>query len=135
MRAIAIERFGGPEVLELVERPVPDPGPGQVLVDVAFAGVNFRDVYERQGTYRGEPPLVVGAEGSGTVAAVGPDVEELSVGDRVAWNDARGSYAGQVLVAASRAVPIPAGLSEELAAAVLLQGMTAHYLATSTYPV
>jgi NADPH2:quinone reductase len=135
MRAVEIQQFGGPEVLELVARPAPEPGEGQLLVDVAAAGVNYRDIYEREGSYGGTPPLIVGAEGSGTVAGLGPGVSEFAVGDRVAWVAAPGSYADQVALEAARAVPVPDGLSDELAAAVLLQGMTAQYLCTSTYPV
>lgn len=135
MRAVVIERNGGPEVLEPGERPDPEPGDGQLLVAVEAAGVNFRDVYERRGNYGTPPPLVAGAEGAGTVVATGPGQEEFEPGDRVAWTSATGSYAELVLVSADRAVPVPDGVSSELAAAVLLQGMTAHYLATSTHPV
>jgi NADPH2:quinone reductase len=135
MRAIVIERNGGPEVLEPRDRPAPEPGPGELLVALEAAGVNFRDVYERRGGYGTPPPLVAGAEGAGTVVATGPGVNELGPGERVAWTSATGSYAEQVIVKAERAVPVPAATSSELAAAVLLQGMTAHYLATSTYPI
>ena len=137
MRAIVVTRNGGPEVLELQDVPEPEPGPGQLLVDVEAAGVNFRDVYERQGGYPGvpPPPHVAGVEGAGTVAALGPEVEGVSVGHRVAWIAAQGSYAERVVVDAAVAVPVLDGTSSELAAAVLLQGMTAHYLSTSTYPV
>ena len=135
MRAIVIERNGGPEVLEPRDRPEPEPGPGELLVALEAAGVNFRDVYERRGGYGTPPPLVAGAEGAGTVEATGPDVTELGPGERVAWTSATGSYAERVIVKADRAVPVPAATSSELAAAVLLQGMTAHYLATSTYPI
>jgi NADPH:quinone reductase len=135
MRAIVIERNGGPEVLEPRDRPAPEPGPGELLVALEAAGVNFRDVYERRGGYGTPPPLVAGAEGAGTVVATGPGVSELGPGERVAWTSATGSYAEQVIVKAERAVPVPAATSSELAAAVLLQGMTAHYLATSTYPI
>jgi NADPH:quinone reductase len=133
MRAVIVTRSGGPEVLELRERPAPNPGRGELVVDVDAAGVNYRDIYEREG--RGTPPLVAGVEGAGTVGAVGDEVSEFFVGDRVAWMDAQGSYAEQVVVPAVRAVPVPAGVSSELAAAALLQGMTAQYLATTTYRV
>jgi NADPH2:quinone reductase len=126
MRAIVVTRFGGPEVLELQDVPAPEPGPDGLLVDVAVAGVNFRDIYERTGRYGGEPPLVAGAEGAGSVDGTG---------ERVVWSNVAGSYAEQVAVPAERAVPIPDGVSDEVAAAVLLQGMTAHYLTGSTYPV
>jgi NADPH2:quinone reductase len=134
MRAIVVTRSGGPEVLELQDVPAPEPGPGELLVDVTVAGVNFRDIYERKGGY-GPPPLVAGIEGMGRVAALGDGVEEFAVGDRVAWNNAQGSYAEQVVVPAARAVPVPDGIDDELACAALLQGMTAHYLTHSTYPV
>jgi NADPH:quinone reductase len=125
VRAIRIERHGGPEVLELRELEPPEPGPGELLVDVTAVGVNYRDVYERAiAGYAGPLPRVVGVEGAGTVGD-----------DRVAWLDAPGSYAEQVVVPAERAVPIPDGVSDEHAVAVLLQGITAHYLCSSTYPV
>src|SRR3954465_14115890 len=133
MRAVVVTRHGGPEGLEVRDEPDPQPGPGQLLVDVEVAGVNYRDVYERERL--GEPPLIAGVEGAGTVAAVGEGVSEAAVGDRVGWTHAPGSYAERVVVDAPRAVPVPDGVSSELAAAALLQGMTAHYLATSTYPI
>jgi NADPH:quinone reductase len=133
--AIVISRNGGPEVLEPKEWPEPSPGDGQLLVAVEAAGVNFRDVYERRGGYGTPPPLVAGAEGAGSVVAAGAGVTEFAPGDRVAWTSATGSYAERVLVDAARAVQVPEALAPELAAAVLLQGMTAHYLATSTYPI
>jgi NADPH2:quinone reductase len=123
-------------VLVVAEREPPTAGPGELLVDVAAAGVNFMDVYQREGTgYRVEPPFVAGTEGAGTVAAVGPDVEGVVVGDRVAWTGVLGSYAEQVVVPADRAVPVPDDLDLQIAAAVMLQGMTAHYLTHSTYAV
>lgn len=135
MHRIEIERHGGPEVLRLVERPAPEPGPGQLLVDVAAAGVNYKDTYEREGRYPAPPPFAMGSEGAGVVAATGPGVSGVAVGDRVAWSTGTGSYASQALVAAADAVPVPDGVSDEIAAGVLLQGLTAHYLATSTYPI
>jgi NADPH:quinone reductase len=123
MRAIVVTEFGGPEVLELQDVPAPK---GELLVDVAVAGVNYRDIYERTGRYGGAAPLVAGVEGAGRVAGSG---------ERVAWSNAQGSYAEQVVVPADRAVPIPDGVTDELACAALLQGMTAHYLTHSTYPV
>jgi NADPH:quinone reductase len=136
VRAVMVSRHGGPEVLELTDLELPSPGPRQLLVDVAVAGVNFRDVYEREGTsYGGTPPFVAGAEGSGTVSAVGDGVTDVHVGDRVAWSSAQGSYAEQVLVDAAKAVKVPEGVSDDIAAAVLLQGMTAHYLCNDVYPV
>jgi NADPH2:quinone reductase len=140
VRAIVVTGSGGSEVLELQERPVPEPGPGELLVDVAFAGVNFRDIYERRGGYGTPLPVIAGIEGMGRVAAVGEDAvgedaADVPVGDRVAWNNAQGSYAEQVVVPAARAVPVPDGVGDELACAALLQGMTAHYLTGSTHPV
>ena len=135
MRAIQAREAGGPDVLELVELPDPTPGPGQVLVKVAAAGVNFIDTYRRSGIYPVPFPHVVGSEGAGEVVALGEGVTDVSVGDRVAWADAPDSYAERALVNAARLVPVPDGVDLELAAAVPLQGMTAHYLVTSTYPV
>jgi len=137
MRVIVVTRHGGPEVLELQEQPDPEPGPGQLLVDVGAAGVNFRDIYEREGRggYAAETPLGAGAEGAGTVAAVGDGVHELKPGDRVAWSAAPGSYADKVLVDEDKAVPVPEGVPTDVAAAALLQGMTAQYLAMDTYRV
>ena len=136
MRAVAIERKGGPEVMEAVDRPAPEPGPGSVLVELGAAGVNYRDVYERTTPgYGGDAPRILGVEGAGTVIRVGEDVTDLQPGDRVAWKEAPGSYAEQVVVAVREAVPVPDGVSDELAAAALLQGITAQYLTTSTYPI
>jgi NADPH:quinone reductase len=135
MRAVVVTRHGGPEVLEVRDVPEPEPGPGQLLVEVEAAGVNYRDIYEREGSYPGTPPFVAGAEGAGTVAALGEGVSDVAVGDRVGWVAAPGSYAQRVVVEAAQAVPVPDGISSEIAAAALLQGMTAHYLAVTTYPV
>ena len=137
MRAIVVRQHGRPEVLEIAEVPDPRPGPGQLLVDVAAAGVNFMDIYQRQGNppYASGLPYVPGAEGAGTVAAVGPDVQGFADGDRVAWTGVPGSYAERVVVPAGSAVPVPGGIDLQVAAAVMLQGLTAHYLSNSTYPV
>lgn len=135
MRAIVITRPGGPEVLEASERPAPEPGPGEVLIDVAAAGINFIDVYYRTGAYPQETPYTPGVEAAGTVAAVGEGVREFSAGDRVAWANVQGGYAEKAVVPADKVVPVPARVSLEDAAASLLQGMTAHYLTRSTYPV
>jgi NADPH2:quinone reductase len=135
MRAIQAREAGGPDVLELVELPDPAPGPGQVLVQLAAAGLNFLDTYRRGGVYPMPFPHVVGSEGSGTVVALGDGVSDFAVGDRVAWSDAPNSYAELVLVSADRLLPVPDGVDLDVAAALPLQGMTAHYLATSTYPV
>ena len=126
MKAVVVTRSGGPEVLEVRDEPEPTPGAGQLLVDVEAIGVNFRDIYEREGNYGGPPPLIAGVEGCGTI---------VGSGERVAWVAAPGSYAERVVVDAAKAVPVPDGVSPELGAAALLQGMTAHYLARSTYPV
>lgn len=135
MHAIRAPRAGGPEVLEYVELPDPEPGPGQVLVELAAAGVNFIDTYRRSGVYPVSYPHVLGSEGSGRVIAVGDDVTGVTVGDRVAWSDAPGSYAERVVVRADRALAIPPQVADDVAAAIPLQGLTAHYLVTSSYPV
>lgn len=135
MRAVVVREQGGPEVLKLVERENPEPGEGQVRVDVRAAGVNFIDIYQRSGQYPVETPFVMGMEGAGTVSALGPGVEGVAVGDAVAWAMVPGTgYAEQAVVPAARVVPVPAGLDPETAAAVLLQGMTAHFLTESTFP-
>lgn len=135
MRAVRATRPGGPEVLEVAEIEQPSPGPGEVLVEVAAAGVNFIDTYRRSGVYPMAYPHVVGTEGAGVVVAVGADVAEPRVGDRVAWVTSNGSYAEYQLVGAADAVPVPDELELATAAAVLLQGITAHFLVTSTYEV
>jgi NADPH:quinone reductase len=136
MRVIQVENQGGPEMLSLAERPAPQPGPGQIVAEVAAAGVNYMDIYQREGVggYGRPLPFVTGGEGAGTVTAVGEGVTSPAVGDRVAWVGP-GSYAEQVVLPAERVVPVPSAISTELAAAAILQGMTAHYLVTSTYPV
>jgi NADPH:quinone reductase len=137
MRVIVGERWGGPEVLRVTEQDTPRPGPGQVVVEIAAAGVNYMDIYQREGigSYRADPPFVPGGEGAGTVTAVGEGVTALAAGDRVAWAGPGNSYAEQVALPANRAVPVPDGVSLQVAAAAMLQGMTAHYLSASTYPV
>jgi NADPH2:quinone reductase len=137
MRAIVVTANGGPDVLDLQDVPEPEPGPGEVLVDVEAIGVNYRDVYEREGlgSYSAPTPLVAGVELAGEVAAVGDGVHGVRVGDRVATVAARGAYAERALVDAAKTVPVPAELSAEQAAAVLLQGMTAQYLTTATYAI
>ena len=134
MRAALATRTGGPEVLEYAEVEVPEPGPGQVLVKVAAAGVNFLDTYYRAGVYPRPLPMVLGAEGAGVVAEVGEDVSGLSAGDRVAWADGNaGAYAEYDVIEADRLVAVPEGLDPETAAASMLQGMTAHYLVNSAW--
>ena len=135
MRAVVVQAYGGPEVLVVRDRAAPRPGPGDVLVELAAAGVNYMDVYARQGTrpYAGDLPFVPGGEGAGTVVEVGADVRDLAVGDRVAWAGVGSSYAERVVVPADRAVPVPDGVELPAAAALMLQGITAHYLTESTY--
>jgi NADPH2:quinone reductase len=135
MNAIQIHSTGGPEVLQLAELPIPAPGPGQVLIRVEAIGVNFIEVYFRKGTYKATMPLVPGSEAAGTVEELGPGVTGFKDGDAVASVGVLGSYAEYALVPASQLVKVPAGLAPEQAAAAMLQGMTAHYLATSTYPL
>jgi NADPH2:quinone reductase len=138
MRAIVVEQRGGPDVLQPGEWPAPPPGPGQLLVNVAAAGVNFMDIYQREGRppYGSGPlPYVPGAEGAGTVAALGPGTSGFAEGDPVAWTGVPGSYAEQVVIPADRAVRVPGSVGLDTAAAVMLQGLTAHYLCHATYPV
>ncbi|GLW10774.1 quinone oxidoreductase [Microtetraspora sp. NBRC 13810] len=135
MRAIVISANGGPEAMEYVEWPDPVPGPGELLVDVAASGVNFIDVYHREGRYPLELPLVLGNEAAGTVAAVGEGVTEFAAGDRVAWANVMGTYAERAVLPAAKALPVPDGLALDVAAAIPLQGMTAHYLTHSVHQV
>ena len=136
MKAIRIHSLGGPEVLRYEEVPDPEPGPGQALVRIEAAGLNFIDVYFRTGLYKGPAlPFVLGQEAAGTVAAVGPGVTDLAVGDRVAYTGVHGAYAELAAVPAARLVKLPDGVSTRQGAAAMLQGMTAHYLACSTYPL
>lgn len=135
MRAIQIQKTGGPEVLELVEIPVPKPQRGQVLVKIEAVGVNFIDTYLREGRYPAALPFIPGQEAAGTVAEVGEDVDGFQAGDRVAWNGTRGTYAEFACAPASDLLRIPDEMSFEQAAAVLLQGLTAHYLAFDTFPI
>ncbi|RSS54882.1 quinone oxidoreductase [Streptomyces sp. WAC01280] len=133
--AVQVRRTGGPEVLEVAEVEIGTPGPGELLVDVAAAGVNYIDTYQRSGLYPVPLPYILGLEGAGTVVAVGSDVRGFSEGDRVAWQGVPGGYAQRALVPADLAVHVPDGVTDQMAAAVPLQGITAHYLVTSTYPV
>jgi len=135
MKAIQVKVAGGPENMELVEAPTPTPGPKQALVKIAASGVNFIDVYFRTGLYKADPPIAIGQEAAGTVEAVGPDVTEVAPGDRVAYAMTRGSYAEYAVVPAWALVKIPAHVDFSTAAAAMLQGMTAHYLTHSTYPL
>jgi NADPH:quinone reductase len=135
MKTIHVTEPGGPEKMQLVEASKPEPGPKQVLIRMAAIGVNFIDVYFRKGLDKAEIPMVLGNEGAGTVEAVGPDVTEVKAGDRVAWAMHRGSYSEYAAVPASLLVKVPDGLDFQAAAAAMLQGMTAHYLTHSTYPL
>lgn len=133
MRAIRVRRTGGPEVLELEDAPVPEPGPGEARVRVEHAGVNFIDVYHRTGLYARDLPFTPGVEGAGVVEAVGPDVSHVAAGDRVAWAMSPGAYAEAAVVPAWKLARVPDAVGLDVAAALMLQGMTAHYLVTSTY--
>ena len=135
MKAIQIRSTGGPEVLQLADLPIPQPGPGQVLIRVEAIGVNFIEIYFRKGTYKAALPMTPGSEAAGTVEELGPGVTGFSAGDAVASVAVLGSYAEYALVPAAQLVKVPASLSPEQAAAALLQGMTAHYLAYSTFPL
>ena len=133
--AVVIARHGGPDVLELGSVELRDPGLGEVAVEVAFAGVNFIDTYQRSGLYPTPLPFTPGMEGSGRVSALGSGVSDLAIGQRVAWRSLGGGYAERLVIGADSVVAVPDGVDDSTAAALLFQGMTAHYLATSTYPV
>ena len=133
MKAIQVKQGGGPEVLQLVELPVPQPRANEAVVKVAACGVNYVDVYFREGRYQVAMPYIAGQEGAGTVTAVGAAVKSVQVGERVAWSGILGSYAEYVAAPAEGLVPIPQGVSDRDAAAAILQGMTAHYLCYDTY--
>ena len=135
MKAIQIHATGGPEVLESAELPIPEPGPGQVLVRVEATGVNFIEAYFRKGVYKAALPFIPGSEAAGTVEELGPGVTGFAAGDAVASTSMIGSYAEYALVPAAQLVKIPDGLSMEHAAAAMLQGVTAHYLTQSTFPL
>ncbi|MFQ3630433.1 quinone oxidoreductase family protein [Roseiflexus sp.] len=135
MRAIRVHEHGGPEVLRLDDVPVPEPGPGEARVKIAAAGVNFIDIYQRSGQYKGALPMTLGMEAAGVVDAVGPDVADVRVGDQVVYAMRQGAYAEYAIVPATMLAPVPEGVDLQQAAAVMLQGMTAHYLAYSTYPL
>lgn len=135
MRAIVVHETGGPENLVLEEVPEPTPGPGELLVEVDAAGLNYIDTYHRGGLYPMDFPLTPGLEGAGTVVGLGSGVTDFNEGDRVGWVSVLGSYAERHVVPADKAIPIPDGVDTGTVAAVLLQGLTAHYLATDTYPL
>ena len=135
MRAVQVTKAGGPDVLEVVDVDDPSPGPGEVLVDVAAAGVNYIDTYQREGIYPMTTPYVAGLEGAGRVTALGDGVDGVAVGDRIAWAETLGSYAQKIAVPVDKSVPVPDGVGDEQAVGALLQGMTAQFLCTDTYPV
>jgi NADPH2:quinone reductase len=135
MKAIQVKQTGGPEAMELVDLSVPQPKANEAVVKLTTSGVNFIDVYFREGRYKALPPFVLGQEGAGVVNAVGTDVTSVKNGDRVAWSGPMGSYAEYVAVPEDRLVPIPDGVTDQQAAAAMLQGMTAHYLSHDTYPL
>lgn len=132
---ITVTQTGGPEVLQVAEVDLAQPGPGQAVVTIAAAGVNFIDIYHRSGVYPRPVPFVPGLEGAGRVSAVGEGVTEVAVGDRVAWESLPGSYAAAVIGPADRLIPVPDGVEDKTAAALPLQGLTAHYLATDSHPI
>jgi len=135
MKAIQVKHVGGPEVMEVVELPVPEAKGSDAVIKIAAAGVNFIDVYYREGRYKAVVPFVPGQEAAGEVVAIGPNVTDVKVGDRVAYTMVLGSYAEYASVASDRLVKIPDGVNYQQAAALMLQGMTAHYLLHSTYPL
>lgn len=133
MKAIQVKQPGGPEVLEVVDLPVPEPRSNEAVVRLSASGVNFIDVYHREGRYKVPLPFVPGQEGAGVVTAVGSDVTAVKAGDRVAWTGLLGGYAEYAAIPADRLVAIPEGVTDQQAAAAMLQGMTAHYLCHDTY--
>jgi NADPH2:quinone reductase len=135
MRAIRVHEIGGPDVLRLEDLPTPDPGPGEARIRVDVSGVNFFDIRQRTGDFPTTLPIILGNEGAGSIEAVGPDVDGVRVGDRVAWQMEQGSYATQAVVRADRLVPLPAAIDNRTAGAVLLQGLLAHCLAVTVHPL
>jgi len=136
MKAIQVKQVGGPEAMEVVEMPVPQPKANEAVVKLAASGVNFVDVYFREGRYKAaELPFVLGQEGAGVITDVGAEAKSVKVGDRVAWTGVQGAYAEYAAVPADRLVPIPQAVSDQQAAGAMLQGMTAHYVSHDTYPL
>src|SRR6266852_9832721 len=133
MKAIQVKQCGSPEALEVVDIPKPAPGPKQALVKIEVSGINYIDVYFRTGLYKAAPPFPPGMEAAGVVEAIGPEVSEVAVGDRVAYAMAMGSYAQYAVVPSWQLVQIPSSIDSKLAAACMLQGMTAHYLTHSAF--
>ena len=135
MKAVRIHEFGGPENMRYEEVPEPTPKPGQAVVKLDASGVNFIDIYRRSGTYAITLPAILGEEGAGTVTATAPDVTSVKTGDRVAWTSIQGAYAEYAALPADRLVKLPGSVSTKQGAAIMLQGLTAHYLASTTYPL
>jgi NADPH2:quinone reductase len=135
VNSIRVHKTGGPDVLRIEELPDPTPGPGELVVNIEAIGVNFIEIYQREGLYTVQRPFTPGSEAAGVVRALGSGVTEFKVGDRVVSQSMRGAYASRALVAADRAVKIPDGVTSKIAAAVFLQGLTAHYLTSSTFPL
>lgn len=135
MKAVRVHEYGGLEALKYEDVPVPEPGEGEARVKIEAVGVNFIDIYHRIGRYQGSLPLTLGQEAAGTVEAVGPNVTDVKPGDRVVYASVQGSYAQYAVAPAWRLVPIPADVDFQQAAAAMIQGMTAHYLTFSTYPL
>lgn len=135
MKAVRVHQFGGLEALKVEDTSLPDPGEGEARVKTEAIGVNFLDIYQRIGRYQGSPPFTLGQEAAGIIDTVGPNVTDLKPGDRVAYASVQGSYAEYAIVPAWRLVPIPAAVDVGQAAAAMVQGMTAHYLTFSTYPL
>jgi NADPH2:quinone reductase len=135
MKAVRVHQFGGLEALNLEDIPIPDPGEGEARVKTEAIGVNFLDIYQRIGRYQGSPPFTLGQEAAGLVDAIGSNVTDIKPGDRVAYASVQGSYAEYAIIPAWRLVPIPSAVDTGQAAAAMVQGMTAHYLAFSTYPL
>ncbi len=135
MKAIQVKQTGGPEVLQLADLPIPQIKPNEAVLKIAASGVNFIDVYQREGRYSVPLPFVLGQEGAGVVTAVGAEVKSVKPGDRVAWSSVLGSYADYAAVPGERLVPVPQGVSDQQAASAMLQGMTAHYLCHDTFPL
>ena len=133
MKAIQVKQVGGPEAMQLVDLPVPEPKANEAVVKLAASGVNFIDVYFREGRYKAPLPLVPGQEGAGVVTSIGAEVKSLKVGDHVAWTSVQGAYAEYAAVPAEKLVPVPAGVNDRDAAGTMLQGMTAHYLSHDTH--
>ncbi|HLO17900.1 MAG TPA: quinone oxidoreductase [Anaerolineales bacterium] len=135
MKTVRVHQYGGLEVLKYEDVPVPEPGEGEARVKIEAIGVNFIDIYHRIGRYQGALPLTLGQEAAGTVDAVGPNVTDIKLGDRVVYASVQGAYAEYAIAPAWRLVPVPEGVSAQQATAVMIQGMTAHYLTFSTYPL